>query len=258
MKRYFVVGDVHGYFKEMMDSLTQAGFDRDNPNHIFVSLGDLLDRGWQPSECLKFVLSLDRNRRILIRGNHETLMENMIARGYALSHDIRNGTVGTAVILTDSQDFCNGMRYHKDYNDYIKECDWWYATKTHVFVHGWVPMHCRSVEDLNDSSILAHIADENDTDGFDTSSVNCIMGVWNECSWYNGMEMWKAGNKLSDRTVVCGHWHCSFGNSNYHGVGEEFGKNADFSPFIDDGIVAIDACTAYSHEVNCYVFDEEE
>ena len=33
-------------------------------------------------------------------------------------------------------------------------------------------------------------------------------------------------------------------------------EDADFSPFIDDGIIALDACTAYSGFVNCVVIDD--
>ena len=80
MKKYFIVADVHGYFDILNQSLKEAGFDENNPEHFFVSLGDLLDRGKQPRECLQFVNSLER--KILIRGNHEDLMEEMIAFHY--------------------------------------------------------------------------------------------------------------------------------------------------------------------------------
>ena len=48
MKKYFVVSDVHGFYDEMKKALDNAGFDIANPDHIFVSCGDLLDRGRQP------------------------------------------------------------------------------------------------------------------------------------------------------------------------------------------------------------------
>ena len=76
---YYIVADVHGFFDILKEALDNAGFDKNNPGHIFVSLGDLLDRGKQPRECLQFVNSLER--KILIRGNHEDLMEEMIAEG---------------------------------------------------------------------------------------------------------------------------------------------------------------------------------
>lgn len=41
-RKYFVVSDVHSYYKELMKALNENGFDKDNPSHVFVSCGDLL------------------------------------------------------------------------------------------------------------------------------------------------------------------------------------------------------------------------
>jgi len=78
MATYFCVSDVHSFYDEMIEALDNAGFDIENPNHIFISLGDLLDRGPKPKECLEFVNRLPKNRKILIKGNHERLMEQCI------------------------------------------------------------------------------------------------------------------------------------------------------------------------------------
>ena len=66
MKKYFVVADVHGFYDEMIKALNENNFDINNPDHIFISLGDLLDRGRQPRECLDFVNNLPDDRKILI------------------------------------------------------------------------------------------------------------------------------------------------------------------------------------------------
>ena len=45
-KKYlYCVSDVHSFYDELMTALTKAGFDINNEEHIFVSCGDLLDRG---------------------------------------------------------------------------------------------------------------------------------------------------------------------------------------------------------------------
>ena len=98
MMKYYIFGDAHGYFDILKKALDDAGFDRNNPEHFLVSLGDLLDRGKQPRECLQFVNSLER--KILIRGNHEDLMEEMIAIHYPRTHDLSNGTYYSAVDIT--------------------------------------------------------------------------------------------------------------------------------------------------------------
>ena len=45
MKKLFVVADVHSFYNEMIDALAEKGFDKNDPDHVFVSLGDLFDRG---------------------------------------------------------------------------------------------------------------------------------------------------------------------------------------------------------------------
>lgn len=58
------------------------------------------------------------------------------------------------------------------------------------------------------------------------------------------------------KTIVCGHWHTSYGHSKYEHKGTEFGEDADFSPYYGPGIIAIDACTAFSGKVNCLVIED--
>ena len=60
-----------------------------------------------------------------------------------------------------------------------------------------------------------------------------------------------------EKTIVCGHWHSSWGHCRLEGKCSEFGKDSDFSPFYAEGIIAIDGCTAYSGRVNCIVLEDE-
>ena len=58
------------------------------------------------------------------------------------------------------------------------------------------------------------------------------------------------------KTIVCGHRHASYGHSKLEGMGTEFGKDADFSPYIAPGIIALDACTAHSGIVNRIIVED--
>lgn len=243
--KYFCISDVHGFYNEMLRALTKAGFDVNNPNHVLVHCGDALDRGSQPEEVLDFFMNkVPSDRRILVRGNHEDLMENAIARGVFGMHDFHNGTAQTAFKLTGTLNETEAlfeMSRHELYNRYIRECLPYYETKNAVFVHGWVPCEV----------VYPYKLDENWREG-----------DWKGARWINGMEAWSKGIRVPDKTVLCGHWHASWGHSHLHGDGAEFPNNymglkAHFSPFIDDNIVALDACTALSHKVNCYVFEDK-
>ena len=70
------------------------------------------------------------------------------------------------------------------------------------------------------------------------------------------MEMAHGGVIEKNKTIICGHWHCSYGHANYENKGGEFDDDSDFTPYYSDGIIAIDACTAVSGKVNCIVIDD--
>jgi hypothetical protein len=59
-----------------------------------------------------------------------------------------------------------------------------------------------------------------------------------------------------NKTIVCGHWHTSYGHSFIDHSCSEWGKDADFSPFSAEGILAIDASTPDSLTVNCVVIED--
>lgn len=101
MKKYFVVSDIHGFYNELIRDLKNAGWDDNNPNHILISCGDIFDRGRQPLEVYNFLRSIPKERRILIRGNHEILLKEMYNKCYAESHDKVNGTYQTAIDISD-------------------------------------------------------------------------------------------------------------------------------------------------------------
>ena len=87
---------------------------------------------------------------------------------------------------------------------------------------------------------------------------------WHEARWLNGMRYAFDGIIEPGKTIVCGHWHTSYGHTirkiretkNYSL--SEFDEDADFSIFYDNGIIAIDACTAYSGFCNCLHLTEEQ
>lgn len=231
---YFITADVHSFYPALRTALDAAGFDHTNPNHTLVSLGDLLDRGSYPIDCLKYMLSLDPSRRIFIRGNHEDLIQKAIDRGTCLSHDYSNGTAMTVAELLSSPE---NMAL---WNDYYAFTTPFHEIGTNIFVHGWIPTYDPSWR-------------------YDWRT-----GDWSAAAWDNGMLKWHEGYILPEHTIFCGHWHTSWGHHFLHNTSEEWPnprstnpdhQKADFSPFIDTGIVALDACTAVSHHVNVYTLE---
>jgi len=108
MKTYFVISDIHSFYDEMIKSLDNAGFDRNNKEHILIVCGDIFDRGAKPLEVYNYLRTLPRARRILIRGNHEILLKQLYERKFHLSYDIHNGTLDTLCYIC-------GQPIHKEY-----------------------------------------------------------------------------------------------------------------------------------------------
>lgn len=253
MKKYFIFSDIHSFYDLWQEALKNAGFDINNSDHILISLGDLLDRGDKPLECLNFINSVPKDRKILIKGNHEDLMEEAIERGYFELHDDWNRTVETVfdLVCTDNvlsdAEALNNLKKFEPWTTYVDSCIDYYELDNNVFVHGWLPSFVTWKDSIK---VNKHWRN----------------GNWKKARWLNGMEQWAIGNRLNGTTIWCGHYHTSWGHANLHNDGKEFlskietyyidpetGKtepHENFDPFIDEGIVAIDACTAHSHKVN--------
>lgn len=265
--KYFVVSDVHSFYYEMRNALTDKGFDTDNPEHKLIVCGDLFDRGSQAVELFEFVKSLG-DRFIYVRGNHEDLLfdcynELISGRGCERYH-VSNKTVDTICQFT-------GLSYYElMFNtperdavfkeklepllDFITEKSVnYYETDDYIFVHGWIPeTPNKDAYPWWDSSKDLYNADWRNAGDLD----------WESARWLNGMKEWKRGIREDGKIIVCGHWHCSYGWSHIDNKYKEFPQltHADFQysfqPWVKEGIAAIDACTAYSGKVNCIVIED--
>ena len=229
--KIFAVSDVHGFTSILRRNLSNVGFEINNPNHLLVLCGDLFDRGPEAKDMLKFIHEVDN--KIMVKGNHEDLMQEMIIRGYPLLHDIQNKTYDTALQLAFDRSL-GDVNYTKLYGIFDNLCSQmvdFYETKRYVFVHGWIPV-TSAKKDWRDSSL------------------------WKKARWLNGMEMQMKGKTLPDKTIVCGHWHCSWGNAIKFNV-SEFDDDAIWDPYTAPGIIAIDRCTAYTKEMNIIVLEDD-
>lgn len=246
--KFFVISDIHSYYDEMIHALNEAGFDPNNENHWLIGCGDYLDRGEKPGAVINYLRSLPR--KILVKGNHDDLMVELLERGTAFSHDIHNGTVNTVYRLGYSPDgdwdnFVNVTShiYLPFYNSMVE----YFETQNYIFVHSWIPL-------IRKDNLPKHYARGRKW-AFNDDWRNASSEEWQEARWPNPFEMAKSGFK-PNKTVVFGHWHTSWPRANWDGAGE-FGPDADFSIYFDDGIIGIDACTAHSKKVNVLVLEDD-
>ena len=274
MKKYFVVSDVHSFYDELMKALDEKGFQTDNSDHYLIVAGDLFDRGPKTRELYDFVNGLG-NRFIYVRGNHEDLLEDCVADivsgRFIGRHHFGNGTVRTVANFCELEDewelavsrrpeTLNQLVYTKTRSllEFIasKAVDY-FELGDYIFVHGWVPTINENLGPFSKKPL--RLAPK---EWWDDQEDYSSRDIWRDARWTNGMQAWKDGCVIPGKTIVCGHWNCSWGWSYLDHKYKEFppqgrkGWKDSFQPYIKPGIMAIDACTSYSGIVNCIVIEE--
>lgn len=262
--KYFVISDTHSFYTETMKALKEKGYDQNNEDHTLILCGDAFDRGNESKEMFEWMKSLPKDRFVYVRGNHEDLLEecyNSIIRDrYVGYHHYTNGTIKTICSLCDvSNPYYVGMNRDLDRGIEIKlaevlnfineRCVDFFETKHYVFVHGWIPCKYKNFEY-----------------SYDKNWRHACLYRMRKSRWVNGMDACHYyGIRVPRKTTVCGHWHTSWGRVNITGeLNEELPMDKEdkelmyesFKPYYEDGIIAIDACTAYSGFVNCIVLED--
>ena len=265
--KYFVITDIHAFYTLTRKALEESGFFDEKEKSKLIICGDILDRGKEVFETQAFILELMKeNRVILIRGNHEDLLEKMLDEllygdlylfEMGTSHYIKNGTWQTALTLSGlREDYA--LAHTKELVAKVKSSDFYrkilpdmvdyYETDNYIFTHGYIPV---TADDGN--TVYRTYKSYRFNENWREASVI----DWQNARWYNGMEfVCKRRLGVKDKTVVCGHWSCSYGHAEVDHKCSELGKNAIFDPFYSQGIIALDARTAFSKRVNCIVIED--
>lgn len=240
-KRLFVVSDIHGHYTEMIKALDEAGFDKNNENHIFLSCGDLFDRGKENDKVYEFVKGL--RQKILIKGNHEDILYNILSCGYITDTDVENGTdITVAQLIGEDAQEKDGRLAVSKYQDKIRElrnfienmADY-YETDGYVFTHGWLP-----------------ITFDDRTPKVDFAWRDASKADWTEARLLEWQQLYSVGAVLVDKTIVCGHRPAELGR-----MFDSFREPELREPFYGDGMIAIDAYTVRSRRVNVLVIDDK-
>ena len=242
-QKIFAASDIHGYYTELMKALAAAGFDKENENHIFVSCGDLFDRGSENIKVYDFVKSL--KRKILIKGNHEDMLSRILKEGNITHTDISNGTDITVAEFfgedsIDSQgNFETAAHAEKigEMTAFLDSMINYYETEQYVFTHGWLPI----VFDGRYPQI-------------NPSWKNVPDSEWEEevhlLEW---QQLYDAKALLEGKIIVCGHRPARLGN-----MFDDCREPDCSEPFYGKGMIAIDAGTMRSGRVNVLVVEESK
>lgn len=237
--KYFVISDIHGYYKEMRTALRKAGYRKSNPEHKLIVLGDIFDRGPDCVKVYKFLRSIPKDRRVLIRGNHEFFLKLVTERGYVTSADIHNGTAET--INQFIKNFYPNLTFNSLVTPFLNTgiaqwifSDEWvnyWELNNLIFVHSWIPyegVYCR--EDWKDASMLA----------------------WFKATLALPYEMIQICPAPDDTVIVCGHCKASDLRTVLDGEPPDNNNN---TTYIGDKVIGLDSCVYESGFCNVLVLE---
>ena len=263
--KYFVTSDIHSFYSPLIVELNKQGFEIDNKRHRLIVCGDLFDRD-ETIEVYNFIKSLSKNRRILIRGNHEYLLRDCLKKDFPSDYDFHNGTVKTIcqfanvdydefIFLAYEQDINRRNRKWKKmtslpiFKKLIKwifeSKDWvdYYEYKNYVFVHSFIPL-------ISNKKMSGY------SEEYNPDWRNASREEFEEATWRNPFIKFDEGyfneEIKNNKILVCGHWHCS----DFHKFFEH--KENDWSIYKGKNLIAIDKCTALTKKSNVLVIDYED
>lgn len=291
--RYFIVSDVHSFYTELMEGLNKAEFDI-NKDTLVVN-GDLFDRGEESAKVLDFIQSIPKERRILIRGNHEYLLRDLVKKTEPQSHDWSNGTVFTMYQLyksrhPDTDIFDEYEKYKNDEEEkkYFELNDWIELQKFNAFFYcnlyeTWNKV-CR---DLLESELLDWIfgdewvnyfelGDFIITHSFIATHHYIKFGTFWDSEYRKCNPEWRTNS--TEKEWIDATWGCPYElfDDGYfdeeiknnktlicgHWHSEDFrwhyeGIKDNYNIYKRDNLIAIDGCTVVSHQVNVLIIDDD-
>ena len=257
MKKLFVVSDIHSFYTPLKKALDEKGFDPNNENHWLIVCGDAMDRGDESEEILHFLMSLER--KVLVKGNRDLLLEELCKREFPYSHDTSNGTVKTVQdlggnTLPSAFAECCEVTWNKTarYRELLVN---YFETQNYIFVHSWIPTNIKYDEAASKPWFKV-----GKTHSYKEDWRNATDEEWEEAMWGNPFYHAQEGLNQTGKTIVFGHFHCSAGHSlNNFLTYSEFGEDAIWEPYINEqqGIIGIDRCTAHTGECNVLVLEDK-
>lgn len=235
--RYFITSDIHGYYSVLIKELNKQGFDKNKDT--LITLGDNFDRGPENWEMYNFLSTLPNV--ILVRGNHEDCLLELINRGFPLSHDFHNKTVDT---LGDVMEKYNVKISWNNFEKMISTAFYKWLTSDK-----WVD----KVEFNN--LVLTH-----------ATIPNNIFKSFKQSRWAD-----PTINRVPNKILVCGHWFAYLARRDYN---KDMNKDDEtdlyyginlpentlryfYEPYFDKNLIMIDACTPATKRCNILIYDDE-
>lgn len=250
--KYFCCSDIHGDYEALMRAIIKYDYNPNDTEHQLIVCGDCFGRSQTNEDgslnVFNYLTSnIHANAPVVLRGNHEDILLKIIDKKSLSWIDIYNGEKNTLVSLSGIRDFAEKFYTDEDLicemerkcqiSKWINNLPFVYQTKTHIFTHGWFP-----------KGYLTHLIENNEW--------KFTVEQWIEATWVKTPEEVENYIYYKDeqfnKTIVFGHWHAEAFHNLYNGIANK----DDIWIDTDNGLVALDCCTARSHNIEMYIFEE--
>lgn len=237
--KLFAVTDIHGHATKLKNALQEAGFDPQNPDHLLISCGDSFDRGRENRAVLDYLQSIPN--KVLVRGNHEDLLQNALWRRMISSLEVRNGTVITIEEFFGAHCVDSAGRIQMDAETrgvleaFIGQSVDYFETERYVFTHGWVPLDTEwgELKPRRDWRIAS-------------------LEAWRRARFMGWNKVYEQKVTMPDKTLVCGHRSTRYGS-----LFDPDRPTDCYDPFYGKNLIALDGLTVASGQVNVVVLEDE-
>jgi len=265
--KYFVFSDVHGEYDALIRSLEEAGYERNNPTHKLVSLGDEFDRGPDSRKIYNFLI---QNHAICVKGNHDVMFQEYLEKGmdgeFVLFNILHNGlgeTIKSFTGLLDKQfsiETLQKARVSVQSRDsvlrWLQNKPLFYETDTFIFVHAGINPKLRDWKDTDEHYALWDIEDSHKSC---PNVGNKVVVIGHHHAFrvrQNGLEN---GNGDPDLSQIDMHTNSRDENGNYHYFKlHSYGNTDENRPYVGGNKIAIDGCTNLTKKVNVLVVEDYE
>lgn len=265
--KYFVFSDVHGEYNALIKSLEEAGYERGNPAHKLVSLGDDFDRGPDSRKVYNF---LTQNHAICVKGNHDVMFQEYLEKGmdgeFVLFNILHNGLAETIKSFSGLQDNQFNIETLQKARHSIQNRDnvlYWlqnkplfYETDTFIFVHAGINPKLNDWRETDEHYALWDIEDSHKSCPNVGNKVVIIGHHHASRVRQNGLEVGYGDpdiNQVDMRT----NSRDENGNSHYYRL-QSFGNTDENRPYVTGNKIAIDGCTNLTKKVNVLVIEDYE
>lgn len=238
--RIVAVSDIHGHFQALLTALKEAGFVPNASDHLLVVCGDCFDRGHENMKVFRFLNELEN--KIIVRENHEDLLQEVLMGRKLDDSDFHNGTDMTMYefVQKDNGDFMNSdeVAEARDnlYLPFLNSTVNYFETRNYIFVHGWLPYDY----DEKGKPVLVDYKTANEDQ-------------WYEAGWTS----WRAAiiNNLlfnGSKILICGHLATQEACES-----DKSRQPKDSSVYYSDNFIVIDAHVMSSDRINALVINDE-